>query len=74
MTVNSLDFVLLFMPVEAAFSVAVQQDGGLFTDAFEKNIILVKGGVAGSNDGLIVIKPSVKLALRAAHKAKNTRK
>lgn len=41
MTVNSLDFVLLFMPVEAAFSVAVQQDGGLFTDAFEKNIILV---------------------------------
>ncbi|MES3008166.1 MAG: DNA recombination protein RmuC [Pseudomonadota bacterium] len=41
MTLNSLDFVLLFMPVEAAFSVAVQQDGGLFTDAFEKNIILV---------------------------------
>ena len=40
----------------------------------EKNIILVKGGVAGSNDGLIVIKPSVKIALRAAHKAKNTRK
>lgn len=41
MTINSLDFVLLFMPVEAAFSVAVQHDGGLFTDAFEKNIILV---------------------------------
>lgn len=41
MTLNSLDFVLLFMPVEAAFSAAVQQDGGLFTDAFEKNIILV---------------------------------
>ena len=40
----------------------------------EKNLILVKGGVAGSNNGLIVIKPSVKLALRAAHKAKNTRK
>jgi DNA recombination protein RmuC len=41
MTLNSLDFVLLFMPVEAAFSVAVQQDGELFTSAFEKNIILV---------------------------------
>ena len=40
----------------------------------EKNIILVKGGVAGSNNGLIVIKPSVKLALRASHKVKNTRK
>jgi large subunit ribosomal protein L3 len=36
----------------------------------EKNIILVKGGVAGANDGLIVIKPSVKLAMRTAHKAK----
>lgn len=41
MTLNSLDFVLLFMPVEAAFSIAVQQDGELFTSAFEKNIILV---------------------------------
>ncbi len=40
----------------------------------EKNLILVKGGVAGSNDGLVVIKPSVKTALRAAHKAQNTRK
>ncbi len=38
---NSLDFVLLFMPVEAAFSAAVQQDGQLFTSAFEQNIILV---------------------------------
>jgi DNA recombination protein RmuC len=41
MSLNSLDFVLLFMPVEAAFSVAVQADGSMFTDAFEKNIILV---------------------------------
>jgi DNA recombination protein RmuC len=41
LSLNSLDFVLLFMPVEAAFSVAVQQDGELFTSAFDKNIILV---------------------------------
>ena len=41
MSLNSLDFVLLFMPVEAAFSIAVQADGSMFTDAFEKNIILV---------------------------------
>jgi len=39
--VNSLDFILLFMPVEAAFSVAAQQDTELFIDAFEKNIIIV---------------------------------
>jgi len=41
LSLNSLDFVLLFMPVEAAFSVAVQQDAELFTSAFDKNIILV---------------------------------
>jgi large subunit ribosomal protein L3 len=35
----------------------------------EKNLILVKGGIAGPNDGLVTVKPSVKLALRAAHKA-----
>lgn len=35
----------------------------------EKNLILVKGGVAGSNDGMVIVKPSVKVAMRAAHKA-----
>lgn len=40
----------------------------------EKNLILIKGGVAGSNDGLVVIKPAVKSALRAAHKAKSGKK
>jgi len=39
--VNSLDFILLFMPVEAAFSVAGQEDIDLFMSAFEKNIIIV---------------------------------
>ncbi|MDT8428220.1 MAG: DNA recombination protein RmuC [Pseudomonadales bacterium] len=38
---NSLDFVLLFMPVEAAFAVAVHEDGSLFSEAFDRNIILV---------------------------------
>lgn len=41
LSLNSLDFVLLFMPVEAAFSLAVQHDGELFTSAFDRNIILV---------------------------------
>ncbi len=40
-SLNSLDFVLLFMPVEAAFSVAVQHDADLFSQAFDQNIILV---------------------------------
>lgn len=38
---NSLDFVLLFLPIEAAFSVAVQANSELFSTAFDKNIILV---------------------------------
>jgi DNA recombination protein RmuC len=39
--VRSLDFVLMFVPVEAAFSAALEHDGSLFTEAFEKNVILV---------------------------------
>ena len=38
---RSLDFVLLFLPIEDAFSLAVQRDQTLFATAFEKNIILV---------------------------------
>jgi DNA recombination protein RmuC len=39
--IKTLDFVLLFMPVEPAFSLAVQHDISLFNEAFEKNIVLV---------------------------------
>lgn len=39
--VQSLDFVILFLPVEAAFTLAIQEDNRLFTEAFEKNIMLV---------------------------------
>jgi DNA recombination protein RmuC len=38
---GSLDFVLLFMPIESAFSLAVQSDPELFTDAYDKNIVIV---------------------------------
>ena len=40
-SLNSLDFILLFMPIEAAFSAAAQTDTELFINAFEKNIIIV---------------------------------
>ncbi len=39
--VNSLDFVLIFVPVEAAFMLALEQDHTLFRDAYDKGIILV---------------------------------
>ena len=38
---RSLDFVLLFMPIESAFIAAFQADERLFTDAFEHKIIVV---------------------------------
>jgi DNA recombination protein RmuC len=39
--IGSLDFVLLFVPIEPAFSAAIQHDGQLFTDAYDRNIVVV---------------------------------
>ena len=39
--VEGLDFVLMFIPIEPAFSLAVQHDSELFTDAYDKNIVIV---------------------------------
>ena len=38
---RGLDFVLMFVPMEPAFSLAVQHDLELFNEAYEKNIVLV---------------------------------
>ncbi|WP_280368587.1 DNA recombination protein RmuC [Pseudomonas sp. BN411] len=38
---HSLDFVLLFVPIEAAFAAALQADPGLFQEAFEQHIVIV---------------------------------
>ncbi len=39
--VRTLDFVFIFMPVEGAFMLALQNDPSLFRDAYERQIILV---------------------------------
>lgn len=39
--VQSPDFVLLFMPIESAFSLAIQAEGDLFGQAWTKRIVLV---------------------------------
>jgi len=38
---QSPDFVLLFIPIESAFGVALQQDSSLYYDAFDQNIVIV---------------------------------
>jgi DNA recombination protein RmuC len=38
---ETLDFVILFVPIEPAFLLALETDGNLWVDAWEKNILLV---------------------------------
>jgi len=39
--INSPDFILMFMPIEASFSAAVKADDTLFQFAWERNIVIV---------------------------------
>lgn len=39
--IHSPDYLLMFIPIEPAFAVALQSDSRLFLDALEKNIVLV---------------------------------
>lgn len=38
---ESPDFVLLFIPIEPAFAIALNEDSSLYNKAFEKNIVIV---------------------------------
>ncbi|HET7347549.1 MAG TPA: DNA recombination protein RmuC, partial [Acidobacteriaceae bacterium] len=38
---NSLDFVLMFIPIEPAFMLAIANDNRLWQEAYEKNVLLV---------------------------------
>ncbi|MBT8280876.1 MAG: DNA recombination protein RmuC [Muriicola sp.] len=38
---ESPDFVLMFVPIETAFSAAINKDATLYNNAFEKNIVIV---------------------------------
>ena len=39
--INSPDFVLLFIPIESSFAIAVQQDAELFNYAWDRKVVMV---------------------------------
>ena len=39
--INTPDFVIMFVPLETAFGVAMQEDNALFNDALDRNVIIV---------------------------------
>lgn len=39
--IESPDFVLMFIPIEPAFAIAINEDNSLYTKAFEQNIVIV---------------------------------
>lgn len=39
--INNPDFVLMFIPIESAFGLAVQHESSLYNDAFERNVVIV---------------------------------
>ncbi|MDG1818764.1 MAG: DNA recombination protein RmuC [Porticoccaceae bacterium] len=63
--VNSLDFVLIFVPVEAAFMVALDQDPDMMRDAYDRGIILV------SPSTLMVTLRTIKNLWRYADQSRN---
>jgi DNA recombination protein RmuC len=38
---NTLDFVLMFIPIEPSFSLAIQNEWGILNEAFEKRIVMI---------------------------------
>ncbi len=64
--IGGLDFVLLFIPIEPAFSTAAQHDREIFNDAFEKNIVIV------SPSTLIATLRTIASIWKQEHQNKNT--
>lgn len=40
-SLNTLDFVIMFVPIESAFAMAIAQDSSLWDEAWNKNVLLV---------------------------------
>jgi len=63
--VKSLDFVLMFIPVESAFMLAIEKDNEIFRKAFDQNIMIV------SPSTLLVTLRTIENIWRYEHQSKN---
>jgi DNA recombination protein RmuC len=63
--ISAPDFVLMYVPIEAAFFVAVGQEPGLFSEALERNVVLI------TNSTLLATLRTVAHVWRLADQQKN---
>lgn len=63
--IKSLDFVLMFIPVESAFMLAIEKDNEIFRKAFDQNIMIV------SPSTLLVTLRTIENIWRYEHQNKN---
>jgi DNA recombination protein RmuC len=63
--ITTPDFVLMYVPIEAAFFVAVGQEPGLFSEALERNVVLI------TNSTLLATLRTVAHVWRLADQQKN---
>ena len=66
--VNTLDFVLLFLPIEGAFLLALEHDGEFFKNAYEQNILVV------SPSTLLVTLRTIEHIWRTQHQEEHAKK
>jgi DNA recombination protein RmuC len=63
--ISTPDFVLMYVPIEAAFFVAVGQEPGLFSEALDRNVVLI------TNSTLLATLRTVAHVWRLADQQKN---
>ena len=66
--INSLEFVLMFIPIEGALWTALQHDDSLFEEAFRKRIVLV------SPSTLLIVLRTVEQLWKIENQNRNSRK